>query len=374
MNTITSTSDAKKIAVVGDLPSGGGELMYKAHLSELRKKYHVTVYRGSKNKRPTNIVAYYKRVLSDIFKNYKLSDKINKNYDIVIAYQSWITKSPIIFPWINIPIVYICNEVPREHYDVELRKTYNIKEWIINNLLLLPIKIIDYLNINNSRIKIKIVTLSKISREMIREVYKINPKIIYPGISNNGYGKYNEYSNRKNQVVCVGAINKYKNQLYIIKVVSKIPKTYRPKVVLVGNGGNKEYIDYLTKYAKTHSVTVNVRLNINRKKLIDIYKNSIALFYAPINEPFGLVVLEGMRAGLPILVSNNGGGYLDVVNERNGYILENNINLWAKTYVDLINSRSVWQDYSSYNVKYASKFTDTSSSNMLTKYIDKIIR
>ncbi|GAB4027377.1 MAG: hypothetical protein Fur0011_5280 [Candidatus Microgenomates bacterium] len=364
----------KKIAVIGNLPSGGGSVVFNYQIRALKRKYVVNVYNNCE--KPSNkvgIIIYYIKVIYDLIKNIKLSREINKNYSLLLAYQSWLTKSPIIFPLIKIPIIYICNEIPREHYDKLLRSKFSIKEMIINNILLLPIMIIDFLNIVMARNNLTIITLSKNSSELIKKVYKIIPIIIYPGIPVSKFNKHTVIHNRKNQIITVGAINKVKNQLFVLEVVSNISKHYRPKVVIVGNGGDGGYIQELKEYARIHKINLEIRTCISRKDLIKIYRESKALMYSPINEPFGLVVIEAMQAGLPIIVSKDGGGYSEIVNNRNGYILENKPKLWANKYKNLLLNSDIWLKYSQYNVNHSKKFTATKSALRLLKCIETII-
>lgn len=364
----------KKIAVIGDLPSGGGSTVFNYQTKALKRKYEVNMYfENNSSRKIKGIVNYYITVFHDIWKNIKLSKEINRNNSLLVAYQSWLTKSPIIFPLIKIPIIYICNEVPREHYDKFLRETHTIKEMIINNILLIPIRIIDYLNIALSRNNLSIITLSQKSSELIKKTYRIIPRIIYPGISDIKYSNNLSINNRKNQIITVGAINKYKNQYFVLKVVSKIPERYRPIVVLVGNGGDSEYIRKLEEFAKIHNIILDIKININSKELIKTYSESKALMYSPVNEPFGLVVIEAMMAGLPLIVSKNGGGYTEIINKNNGYILENEPKLWANTYTSLILDPLEWSKYSNYNIKYAKKYTDIKSTSNLIKHIESII-
>lgn len=364
----------KKIAIIGDLPSGGGSVVFNSHIKAFKRKYEVNFYGDSSaSKKTKGILNYYMSVLHNLIKNIKLSKEINQNNRLLVAYQSWLTKSPIIFPLIKIPIIYVCNEVPREHYDTLVRAKHTIKEMIINNILLIPIRILDYLNIALARKNLKIITLSKSSSKLIKKTYKIIPKIIYPGIPTVKYLKPKSIDNRKNQVITVGAINKHKNQLFILMAVSKIPEKYRPKVVFVGNGGDSNYILKLKEFANTHNVIVDIKINISSKELIRIYSESKAFMYSPINEPFGLVVIEAMRAGLPLIVSEDGGGYTEIINKHNGYILENKPKLWANAYKYISLDPLEWIKFSNYNINYAKKYTDIKSNDNFIKYIENII-
>lgn len=364
----------KKIAIISNLPSGGAITVLNSTKEYLSQKYYVNdlgkLVEGDKVK---GIIRYYYSVIQEIIYNYKVSKLINREFDILLAYQSWLTKSPIIFPFITIPIVYICHEVPREHYDTHVTSKHTIKEQIVNRILLYPIKLIDRLNLRFHHNNLSIITLSKISRDMISKTYNIKPRIIHPGISLKGYGKYSGYNNRHNQVITVGAINKYKNQLFILKSIAQIRREKRPKVIIVGNGGDAQYIDDLRSYARIKSIKIDIRIGISKASLIKLYKSSYALMYAPVNEPYGLVVLEGMKAGLPIIAAKGGGGYEEIIDSSNGYIIRQDAKLWAKTYTKLYQNRELWEKYSLQNYADSMNFSDLKYAQKITRLIDKLI-
>lgn len=363
----------KKVAIISNLPNGGARTVLNSTKEYLREKYYIEeLGRSLESNTVKGIIRYYYSVIQEIVYNYKISKIINREFDILLAYQSWLTKSPIIFPFITIPVVYICHEVPREHYDLHVTAKHTIKEQIINRIFLYPIKLIDRLNLLLHNSNLTVVTLSKISSDMISKTYNIKPKIVHPGISLKGYGKYVGFNKRSNQIITVGAINKYKNQLFILETISQIPKENRPKVILVGNGSDAKYIADLKKYARVKSIKLEIRIGITKSALISLYKSSYALMYSPVNEPYGLVVLEGMRAGLPIIASK-GGGYEEIINSTNGYILRNDSTLWARTYMKLLKNRDLWEKYSQQNYIYSENFSDITYSKKIANIVDELL-
>ncbi len=363
----------KKVAIISNLPSGGARTVLNSTKEYLSQKYSVVeLGKSVESYKVKGIISYYYYVIQEIISNYKVSKLINREFDILLAYQSWLTKSPIIFPFITIPIVFICHEAPREHYDSQVTSKHTIKEKIVNRIFLYPIKLIDRLNLMVHNNNLTLVTLSKISGDMISKTYNIKPRIIHPGISLKGYGKYSGYNDRYNQVIMVGAINKYKNQLFVLESIAQIPREKRPKVIIVGNGGDAQYIADLRNYARIKSIKIDIRMGIRKSSLIKLYKSSYALMYPPVNEPYGLVVLEAMRAGLPIIAAK-GGGYEEILNSSNGYVIRKDAKLWAKTYMMLYKNRELWEKYSQQNYTDSTNFSDLKYTKKITNIIDRLI-
>lgn len=113
-------------------------------------------------------------------------------------------------------------------------------------------------------------------------------------------------------------------------------------------------------------------MGIRKSSLIKLYKSSYALMYSPVNEPYGLVVLEAMRAGLPIIAAK-GGGYEEILNSSNGYVIRKDAKLWAKTYMTLYKNRELWEKYSQQNYTDSANFSDLKYTKKITNIIDRLI-
>ena len=64
---------------------------------------------------------------------------------------------------------------------------------------------------------------------------------------------------------------------------------------------------------------------VDDTELISLYKEAFCVIFMPYKEPFGMVALESMAAGTPVIGLKNGGGYTELIKEEiNGFIVENN--------------------------------------------------
>ena len=62
--------------------------------------------------------------------------------------------------------------------------------------------------------------------------------------------------------------------------------------------------------------------NCSQEEKAAIIKNSIALIYTPKNEHFGIVPLEGMALGRPVIADNSGGPKESIVPGLNGFLCD----------------------------------------------------
>lgn len=353
----------KKIYLYSNLPSGGASKIFNL-VKENLVGYEIVNVKGLKVK-PKNIFDYLlKSIFWNTLNDYRLAKSINKS-DILICFQSWLVNSPPILRFVKTnKIIFICHEPLREYYDNYLLSNKSIKERAID-ILKYPIKIIDKLSI--SRKSIIIIANSNFSKNLIKKIYKKKSLVICPGIDLNIYSNIKYLAdNRRNQVISMGAINKLKRYEFIIEVIANIPKNFRPNLVLIGNGGNASYIRNLRTLALNCGVKLKIYLNANLPDIKRELSKSKIFIYAPINEPYGLVVIEAMASGLPLFIYKNGGGYSEVVGGNNGVIMNNlDPNSWAKELEKVLDSNIKLMKYSKNNIKLSRKYSGK-------KYIDKL--
>ncbi len=354
------SSNIHNIAIFSNLPSGGASEMAKENIQYLKQKANIS-FISEENLYPKNILDYLYICIFNLKKLHRqLARKISKENDVIIAYHSWLTKSPYILRYSSLPKIYICQEVMREYYDDRHINNQTLKDKIIN-IIRMPVKYIDKSNLRSKNLIV--VANSKFSKKMIDMVYNVKSLVLYPGINTD---KFERIIVRKklNQVISVGAINSLKGYEFLIEVISKIEKSIRPKFIIVGNGYNKAYLNRIVTLAKTLNVTLKIKVGISEKELIREYHKSKLFLYSPLNEPFGIVVEEAMACGLPLVVAIGGGGYNEIITEKNGLILSrNNHSNWAEAISDLLVNEKILIKYGEYNKSYVKKFYNSKIMN-----------
>lgn len=362
--------DKLRVSIYSNLPSGGASEIEKSISRYIKSKYKVLYFSDSFLK-TKNLIQYLLISLFYLPKlHLKYSNKINRESDVLIAHHTWITKSPIVLRYVNIPTIYICHEPPREFYDSQHIRAQTIKERIINAIRL-PIKYVDLINMKSK--KITTIVNSYHSKKAIDKYYNINSTVVYPGIDTSIY-KVKRFPEKLNQVLSVGSINKLKGFGHLIRVLSKIDESLRPCLVLVGNGGDSTYISYLHKLSDELGVKLKIKINLPRKKLVKEYHRSKLFLYSPINEPFGIVVLEAMASKLPIIAYKYGGGYAEILSEKNGLLIDDlNENTWAESIVKIISDEKLTKKYATFNYQYVNiNFTSKIMNKKIIKIITKL--
>ena len=204
---------------------------------------------------------------------------------------------------------------------------------------------------------------------------------IYSGIAENKiftipYGVDSKYSLSSTKVytcnlnvLFVGEVNQRKGILQVLLAAKNIN---RSDIVfnMVGRGSDK----YASLYDEFQPY-VNILGHVSFEKLIDLYNTSHIFVFPTLGEGFGLVILEALSAGLPVICSNNCAGEDVVKNGFNGFVIN------AGDEAELIekilwfdNHRKELEEMSKNSIKSVKDYTWTAYNNNLIKVIQEITK
>lgn len=181
----------------------------------------------------------------------------------------------------------------------------------------------------------KFIAVSKLTRDIFLQEYPINPdrvQIIHPGVHLSDYTHQNKNNVRHAVRNVLGIDNTdpviiFASMNFEIKGLDDILLTLarlktqnsKFKLIVAGKGNIKKY----RKMAKEMNVAGNVIFTgpVPKDKLTDLYLASDLYIMLSKFDTFGMVVLEAMAAGLPVIISSRVGAK-DLVQEgKNGFII-----------------------------------------------------
>jgi glycosyltransferase involved in cell wall biosynthesis len=117
-------------------------------------------------------------------------------------------------------------------------------------------------------------------------------------------------------VLCVGRLDAAKRIDLLLEAAALDPKV---EVVVVGDGPDRPRLEGLA------NGRVRFTGHVPEQELADLYATCRAVFYAPIDEDFGMVPYEAFRAAKPVVTTWDAGGPLEIVHDRrNGCVVEPN--------------------------------------------------
>jgi len=149
---------------------------------------------------------------------------------------------------------------------------------------------------------------------------KLFPDLNYQSTVYNGINleKFSFSEKSGDYFIFSGKITPAKNPLGAIKAI----KTVKEKLILVGRINDEKY--FKTKIKPLLNKNIIYLGEVSFSKMINLYKNAKAfLFPIQWQEPFGLVMIEAMACGTPVIAFKKGSVPEVVVNGKTGFVVNN---------------------------------------------------
>jgi glycosyltransferase involved in cell wall biosynthesis len=127
------------------------------------------------------------------------------------------------------------------------------------------------------------------TKKRIQKYYKRESEVIYPSIN---VSEFPIVQKKEDFYLCVGRCIPYKKFDLLVDTFNKNGK----KLVLITNTSNTLYRDLK---GKSHS-NIKWKLNISKEETIQLFSKAKAFVFPP-EEDFGMVPLEAMACGTPVI-------------------------------------------------------------------------
>jgi glycosyltransferase involved in cell wall biosynthesis len=113
-------------------------------------------------------------------------------------------------------------------------------------------------------------------------------------------------------VLSVNRLDRAKRIDLLIEAAAVAPEL---RIVIAGDGPDRERLEQL---ARDRGVGGRATFagRVTDEELADLYARSLAVYYAPVNEDYGLVPYEAFLSEKPVVTMTDAGGPLDIVRER----------------------------------------------------------
>lgn len=152
-------------------------------------------------------------------------------------------------------------------------------------------------------------------------------------------------------------LHEYSNVLNIIKAFEIIKKDLpESKLLIAGDGPQKEYLE---DYVSVNRINdVKFLGNISYDQMPEIFSQATVFLHATRIESFGLVLVEAMAAGLPIISSNVGGIPALIKNDFNGILVDSeDFKSMAKWSIELFSNHEKYIELKTNGLKEALKYS-----------------
>ena len=308
-----------------------------------------------------------------------LAVEINRgNYDLALVHQCKFTFSPTILRSLEPPSLYYRHDPIRWLQDPKLARPYHR-----SNNFRSALDKVDLLNLSYQRLlkyedgssmlsASRVVTNSYFNREILYRLYGIAPSVCYHGVDLEKFRPL--HLDTGNYVLSVGAISPYKGYDFIIQGLGCLPDNQRPRLVLVGNDSIPDERIYLQDLASSLKVEVEFRDLVDDNELVDLYNRALCMIYTPIMEPFGLVPIEAMACGKPVVGIREGGVRETVVDHQTGFLVNRDCSELAEAIQILCTNRARAKQYGEAGRQQAEKYWSWERAiDALERHIEEIV-
>ena len=119
-------------------------------------------------------------------------------------------------------------------------------------------------------------------------------------------------------ILCVGRLVPQKGIEYFIRAIPHIAKRYpEAKFIIVGEGWSRDILEAEAR-ASGQGRKIQFTGFASDKEVIDLMTSADVLVVPSVYEPFGIVALEGMTTGVPVVASQVGGLSEVIEHDRTG--------------------------------------------------------
>lgn len=187
-------------------------------------------------------------------------------------------------------------------------------------IILNPVlKIIDTLLVKNIDY---IIANSLYGKNLIKNAYNREADIhAYPSVDPR---IFKPKSTKENYIFTVSRLDKQKNIDLVIRAFSLLPDELKKRYELVIGGEGVEAKN-LMSFARALGVKTRIKFlgRVSNDKLPRLYSEAKIVVFLGENEPFGIIPVEAMSSGTPVIGLNSGGVKESIKNGKTGILLGN---------------------------------------------------
>lgn len=280
---------------------------------------HIYTYSFSAKKWTGNnpIIRIYKDTI-ELIKlnnlNKKIGKDINKKYDLAFVCASQFIESPFILKYLKIPSFFYCHDpYYRIIYEPELFKPVKVDIFrtYYEKLNRFIRKKMDTFNIKSANY---IIFNSNFTRSQFKKVYGFDGDVIHYGVDAKHF--FPKKTKKEFDLLFIGSYDKLDGYPFFKTIVEKMKTNPKIRVVAFEN-------EWLAD-----------------EELIRVYRKSKIFISVSYREPLGMVPMEVMSCGIPVIAVDEAGHKETIINNKTGYLLKRNSKIFADKIDNLLRNEN----------------------------------
>lgn len=317
-------------------------------------------------------IVIYKLHGFNIFKNgfFPSLNQIVKEYDVIQVHEYDQITSWMYYAWSKKPVV-----IYHGPYFHEFNKGYNFKCQVFDRV---------FLKLKHNK-KAICMTKSSLAENFLKSKGFQDVQTVGVGLDIENFclkkdpDDYIGVSEDTFNLLYIGKIEERRNVFFLLDIMKEmIERHHDVRCIIIGNG-EEEYQQKFFEEANPliQSDKLKYYPSMKQSELANVYRNANVMLFTSYYEIFGMVLLEALYFGVPIISSKNGGADMLLTNDRNGYIIDNwDKNVWINKIENLYYNK---QKYFSLveNIEKSDKsdiFWDSVSKRFIAEYQKALLK
>jgi glycosyltransferase involved in cell wall biosynthesis len=268
----------------------------------------------------------------------RLAGEMNRRgYDVVHVDQCSPSIAVSLLPYLQVPAVVYSHEASNLRHRAAAHSRSLLHRSVLRRKYVWLCELAERLksnarnreDIESTRLAKLILTNSYYSKEAMFQRTFCRASVCRYGVDTQTFRPLSLPSER--MVLSVGRVVPAKQHHLVLEAVNVIAAVRRPRVVIatpedIRRQEDADYGGSLKRFAKDKGIDLEMRLNPSQDDLVTLYNTANAVIFVPIMEPFGLVALEAMACGTPVIGVREGGIRESVIDGKTGLLVERDVN------------------------------------------------
>ncbi len=260
-----------------------------------------------------------------------------REYNAVLVHDCPYSFIPPILKYLHTPSLLYVHSMPYRLYDPD-SPTHSLIERIKANYYYLARRYVaDYrhrLESENLKAASLVLANSFFTKELLYQRYGVMGRTLHPGVDVELFHPLGK--GYHDSVLSVGSLHWMKGHRLVIEAVAQIPESIRPRVLIATTDANDAEATLLQALASNGGVNLEITQIQDDARLVEVYNQAVCVVCGFFVEPFGLVPLEAMACGTPVVAVCEGGLRESVIDGVNGLLVERDIDDFSEAIQRLI--------------------------------------
>lgn len=275
------------------------------------------------------------------------------DYDLIISSESGPTKGVITRP----DALHICYCHTPMRYVWDMYHQYRKDQFFLKRWLMTPL--LHYIRnwdfISSARVDHYVANSNYVAKR-IKKYYRRDATVINPPVETARFETDNH--EKSDYYLLFGQLVTYKRADLAIEAFNQSGKS----LIVIGNGEMKEQ---LLKLAKPN---INFKGWLNDDEITEYLQGAKALIFPGV-EDFGIIPLEAMASGTPVIAYAEGGALETVIDQKTGILFEQQTSDCLNNAIDKFETCSFNKDELIY---HASKFSSERFKQQIKSLVDQL--